>query len=746
MAEKAGSGDSGASNGSNKRSSLMSAPAKGILKSSQSADTPQQAQAADSSFLVPGEVQLPTRIVSRAEILDGNNTTSRINTLALQDKANRRVSFAPDVTLHSFDFIPETKKSLREPRRRTNEVFVTSTQNEEPPNDIVDESMDLTSPVAISKQPYKSVSEQELSMEITQPFTKHDNVPTTEHEETMEFTAVQDPSNQAIPDQSTMEITEVHSYNPQPETKVPETPPSSKRRKLNDPVNVEPASDDSEEQDMELSLMEKLSPIRLSPVGPHVAETEKKESYSLHEFMESTGLSFFIDTELLEKSTKPIVFETIETSQPQNLRLNQVLNILYLDTPMLEMSAFICKELLHRIEQSEKQFKELDHQINTTSPPPLLLSEYFNSSNDIKQSMNQQLQLVKSFSKLKAKKSWYEWRVQHLNSIKIVLEENLALLREENTKVELELTKAREIRAKAVALREAIRKEIMILKELPPEAFQEEKRLDEKLGVELLKQQLALHSVDVTDAEALTEEKDKLKKKIASKEAELLALKNEIKVLSRSSLTKSKKLNFTDYDIRKYGAKLDMLGQISGVEFVNYKKSELTIRFAWLETLQSFSINLSNLNSSTLKPYTVTGPNDVTFIFDYCYEKAVKDNSEVFPRRSLTIYLEIAKQSHNLFKAYTLLRLLFPVDIQKIDNVRVLSIKDFDLNTNAKTIYHLDLKDFFSAALGGTGDLRVRTTVIQKSHSSTTAFLKKVAKILPWFTESRVVFSDSANT
>lgn len=86
-------------------------PGKGILKQNQSSQM-------TSSFLENPGVRIPTRIITKKEVLDGSNTTSRINTSNLQSMVKRRVSFAPDVTLHSFTFVPEQNNEIKEPRRR----------------------------------------------------------------------------------------------------------------------------------------------------------------------------------------------------------------------------------------------------------------------------------------------------------------------------------------------------------------------------------------------------------------------------------------------------------------------------------------------------------------------------------------------------------------------------------------------------------------------------------------------------
>ncbi|CCE65038.1 hypothetical protein TPHA_0J02180 [Tetrapisispora phaffii CBS 4417] len=124
---------------------------------------------------------LPSMGFSKVDLLDGNNTTSNINTSGMQSKLNRRVSFAPDVTLHSFDFVPEQRLKVREPRRRIPvELLPTSSQELNTDVNMVtstqqpDMSLDLTEPVraAVQISSNRESNGDEFTMEMTELFVQ----------------------------------------------------------------------------------------------------------------------------------------------------------------------------------------------------------------------------------------------------------------------------------------------------------------------------------------------------------------------------------------------------------------------------------------------------------------------------------------------------------------------------------------------------------------------------------------------
>lgn len=773
-----------------KNNAITGVPTKGILKSSQNSESLAPAsQPPQMAAVVPANVQLPTHLLSRSDILDGNNTTSRINTFNLQNKGNRRVSFAPDVTLHSFDFIPEQQVNLREPRRKAQDILVTSTQNDEVDMDAEPVGLDET---------YKPVFDREVSMDITQLFSKHSVSPeaATARDETMDFTNVQTSARTAnepeekIRDETmeftniinhkgieeddlaaaengnTMEITSIHgaqdptnatiSMQRTPNTKKSEdNSPAlnqSKRRKLNEnkdyisPIKNtqnydEMSNSGSEDQDMELSSMEKMSPIKLNGMKPLIGNLENEEdnvSYSLKEFIEQTGVSFLIDTDLIDKKNKYVIFPLVDRFQADKFRINQLYNALYLDTPILEMNAFICNELVRRISQSKKQFDDLERQVSTSIPPPLLFSEYFHSNKEMKELLNQQIQLVKSYAKLEAKNSWYEWRIQHLNGIQNVLIENLVLLKEEYEKVNEELLKARNTKIQAEKLRDSIRREIKLLKELPSDSYQKETNLIDKVKLETLRQVLVLNRTSLTDSQDLVKEYNSLQSEIYKKSHQLEELKKEISLLREIN---AKKNQYRDYDTFRLRKNLEILGIISGVQFVKLQGAELTIKVSSLNPPLELSIDLAFTNGPHIQLIEPLHIDEfLKYYFDQIAEKLKSLNSHDFLAH---FFIEIRK-AIPLIKEYNLLKLMFPIILLRKANGKCfsLTIKDFDLKSDSKVTYHLLLQDFVTAVLEKDSKISMTATVASSENISipmlSSRFFKRAAKIFPWINENRV--------
>ena len=112
-----------------------------------------------------------------------NNTTSRINAVGAPklDKATRRVSFAPDVTLHSFDFVPTNNSEdaqLAASRDASVSLEVDSSM-----------TMDITAPVAVAPKPVVAVDGR-LDTEATQKYNDDDD--DDDDDQSMEFTMRQE--------------------------------------------------------------------------------------------------------------------------------------------------------------------------------------------------------------------------------------------------------------------------------------------------------------------------------------------------------------------------------------------------------------------------------------------------------------------------------------------------------------------------------------------------------------------------
>ena len=110
-----------------------------------------------------------------------NNTTSRINAVGAPklDKATRRVSFAPDVTLHSFDFVP-TNNSQDAQLTASRDASVSLEADSSM-------TMDITAPIVAAPKPVVAV-EGRLDTEATQKYNDDDD----DDDQSMEFTMRQE--------------------------------------------------------------------------------------------------------------------------------------------------------------------------------------------------------------------------------------------------------------------------------------------------------------------------------------------------------------------------------------------------------------------------------------------------------------------------------------------------------------------------------------------------------------------------
>ncbi|CCD26697.1 kinetochore-microtubule binding complex subunit SPC105 NDAI_0I01280 [Naumovozyma dairenensis CBS 421] len=968
------------------------APKRSILKqsSSQSFEPVQGYDFLESNF------QLPSHPLSKDEILDANNTTSRINTLKLQNKVNRRVSFAPDVTLHSFDFVPDSKSSnRREPRRKPHDDIVTSTQKNEPNTPIPDtghsmemagiiqrplksstaeskleegkanleygthqdipsslpvieseheeysdnvddrnaESMEFTGPQEVldtQVEPLQSTQE-DMSMTGIQKFDESHNsknVPTEEHnsfvhgkaEEPMEltgtFNVLSKPDVSDTAESQPMDITEISnpqkelegvivspsasqpmeltqimgtvpkatveeisqgnmdftqvfskpqtilkeppkpelriqsgpdismdltgvmdkSYNPssvenidnknndninqnveeegevmeftQPVEKkiaiLPTSqvinndvqdddddamdltrisfsnlpvrgkeavdrrksliPTSNKRRKLNnDELFIHPNATPipiEEQEEMELTSMERMSPIRYedmndsSKMNSQIPSLETKEkdrgnvTYSLREFLDKTDVSFLIDPGKVKLKDKKITFMYMDSNSSDiSLPINKLYNALYVDVPVLEMNAFICKELFRKISQSKQSFEDLETQISS-SVPPLLLKEYFTSSEEMKKLMNDQMQLVKMYSKLEAKKAWYEWRKLHLNGIKNVLIENLALLQEELERTKSSLQKLYETRKRIEEIKDSLKYEVKLLKEMPPNSVASEPTLEDKVKLASLKQELIAHKITLESLPDLQKKNDAIRLEIEEKTNKLSKLKEELSHLDTEDNTTTALLE--KGDITVLSAKLKYLEKMLHVRATRFVGSLLTLEFDLDDGLIELTINISNIGQYRTKSIEIA---ENVLLYRPLLECYLRHVESIISKKSVhtvtdfffTLYVYMRKFS-KLLKEYNLLKMVFPVKvIEQNDKETIFEIEDFDFNNRNKYIYHLSMKSFINAVFNDKSVLPIEVKIMKGSQITSNVLssrlIQKGRKVLPWLDKSRVTIT-----
>lgn len=813
--------------------------------------------------VVMSNIQFPTFGLSKTDILDGNNTTSKINTSSLQNKLNRRVSFAPDVTLHSFDFIPEQQMKLREPRRKladsnlrsnvqnydhTIDDAVTSTQN----NVIADvqsnieidnldtSNMDFTVPTSIVSMHNKQQDDD--SMDITQLFSKHsaiplfpsvqvadsqediddeimnlDKIPATllddvDQETGMDFTAVIAPT---MPnDSQQMDVTEIFQnvvtkslpqdmgndtmeftmIQPNINSESlhrgsgSQTVMRAKRRKLGFDGSYTKSIDDSPtrdskdttptkntqddnniDDDMEFSIMERMSPIKL-PVNEendaleeyitttgnfkintestHVVSEQLNESeyekYSIKKFLNDTNTMFKVDTKLIENELNTLDFNLISNSKINSIRMNQLYNSFYVDIPILEMNSFISKELLRRIAQSKKLFEDLEKQVST-SYPPLLFREYFSSSPEMKEVLGVQIQLVKSYSALEAKKAWYEWRIQHLIGIKNVLIENLSILKEEYEKVIADFDYVDNLKIKAESLRDDIRREIKLLKNLPSSYHRNELSLEDKVRLEKLKQELSSHAVKIGHIQELKNEKTRILEQINDKNGKLSHIKNELSALDKTSNSAG---IYTDYEITRLKKKLSLLQIITGLQFVSMKDAILVLKLEG-NCFPEISVDLSKNNTTTvINEIIYLNDDNIDPFFQYLFCSILKIVNSKVQGTALEIMSALLielKTSIQFLVQCKSLSLLYPIAIvheEKLNKNVTLEITDYDIRNGSKLKFIIPMKEFTNLGINKIGKLNIIAHIDRGEDMSRDEILsritKRTGKLLPWMSNDNI--------
>lgn len=688
--------------------------AKGILKSSQNEESQQ----------LTGGLQLPTSSLSKEEVLDsGNNTTSRISSvLQLENKINRRVSFAPDVTLHSFDFVPQVK-DVKTPRRK-----------EKREEDAEREGVEGEESMELSQAGEKGQDQEEMEMTMTQVFKPSQEMEMTEifrrargEEEPMEMTQVQNvvaQDREAGAEDEQMDVTElpprVH------------TPPGKRRKTASGEFEFggagaeaegdAEAEGEEEDTDMELSLM------RMSPIALRGTDAKPPPTYSLKEFLEAVGVSFLIDTDFI-RSQESVKFPL--KKKPVSLHCHQILSKVYVDMPVLEMNEFVCRELLRRVDQSNAQFQDLENQISS-SVPPLLFREYFQSSEDMKRLMNEQLQLVKSFAKLESRKAWYDWRIQHFKGLQDVLLENLGLLQEEKTKLDKDLERAQENKRRTFNLLQVLKKEVELVRDLPSQSYKKESKLTDKLQLERFRQELRVNKIAYNDSQNLQLQRKSVLAEIESKTRELDELKSNLNQLQQ----KNNKTQVTDYDVMKLRRKLELLGQLSDIQFKGIVNSDLLVNCFDLIEL---SVDLSLLQNSPQNACKLLNSTDSFYNEFLQYVISQLQTGKDF---LADLFLQLRK-SMPLLKNYLFLKHLFPLEILKVDGSTAIQLMDYEIHTNVKYIYKLSIQELVTAVLDDNSTISISVELAQKNKEIpldviSARFVSKVGRILPWANPRRI--------
>ncbi|SCU84294.1 LADA_0D00914g1_1 [Lachancea dasiensis] len=847
------------------------APGRSILKQRLSQEDDQSGNLTISSIPVNSqELQDP---------LGENNTTSRISTSKMHSKTDRRVSFAPDVTLHRVDFVLQQPQSFREPRRKW-------TPKRIPPSDnpVPEDTMEITRVVGgesgndvstmghESTQPYKPVFDKEVSMEITQLFSKYSakpapalegvdgqedmdttrplsvepnniDVSSNKLEQEMELT---EPHDVALKrggsrllggkkgqsddgdgslsfekfdhDLSDMETTEpvhvpyrkttnslredsqriesqeepfifghpkhsqqdreitdirssqvVTSTQKQAERQSQLTAPTAtgndrlhsqtlfKRRKVQAKEN-EPHSSSSNssvvEDEMELTMMEKLSPIavhvdqednskaaeaELANQRTHdtqsidkgsSSQTSAENGITLRTFLDAVGISTLSND--VSKDISKLEFNHLP--EGAHLSASGTYNTLYANMPILEIYAFCCKELLQRIAKSKQVFKAVEEQV-AASPPPAIFHKYLSATPEDREAMKNQIELIRRYSQLQAAKVWYEWRSRHLKGIQNVLQENLMILRDELETLSARIDNITGINKRVNEIKLNLSREIHLYRE--SSKFKNvHSKIPDRLKIEKLRVDLAGEVENLNECTHLISRAKSLKKEIEELQSKANKTQKQISILSSEV---KKKAHFAIREVPKLQSTFHQLQLISGVLLKGYTGTKLNVQLCGSYITLEFDVKrLAMIDESV-----VSFPKSIDSFSREIYERTVHSarHSSQDAGHFVRAILQSNETLQYLQDEYRRLQLVFPCHVMKSGGGLVIELTFFDFLTRNNVLLHLSLSEFISAAKGElnkTPKLQLKSLKVE-SYSLKDLMLRfriKASAVLPWLKDA----------
>ena len=234
-----------------------------------------------------------THAFSQPQIPDSNNTTSQLN-VKMNGKIDRRVSFAPDVTLHRFDSISQQKKDTSM-NDDSEQMDFTQSMNKNQ-NDVGEESLDMTQTYNENRNTQGNEEEEEIG------------------EESMEFTMRQE--------QLTPIMVPIESRTETNEETIPEINIGEKH------VNKRSETDDNEihqndEEPMELTGIVSVENTNNSPtMQPDIESVQESQPMDLTQI--SKGTDNVVSSQPMEFTQIQTPKENVKVTESQPMEFTQV--------------------------------------------------------------------------------------------------------------------------------------------------------------------------------------------------------------------------------------------------------------------------------------------------------------------------------------------------------------------------------------------------------------------------------------
>jgi len=531
------------------------------------------------------------------------------------------------------------------------------------------------------------------------------------------------------------------------ESKIP--PPSSipriirKRKNLEDPItpvvniqeeltNKKPNTANTESN---IEEMEKMSPIKITQLNESDKENlNQKSDYSLKTFIKDTDVGFLTDINILKQDVKAIPFPIITQTEDSVFKAQSLCNALYNDIPMVQMNTFIIKELLSIGSQSSISFENLDQQIKNSSNPPLLLQDYFNSDDRTKETMKEQLQLIKYFAKLNAKKSFSEWYLSQLKNLKNVLLENETLLEQEYQKIRSTLEDIKLIHSNVGNIKNLLKAELQAIKTSSTKEQGDDFNLSQKIHLTWLKQELQRNKLSIEQYPKLCDQEEKLASAIVVNQTKLRNLKDDI-------------MSKVDHGIDNIeiipqlnGSQnmLHILESLTGIDVLEFKNSILSLK------LQDISNSIIHVNLDLEDENIITVDSELKsnkllpFIIDLLSTEGKATNNV----KTLDNICHLINNIRNMTKVFKEFEFLDTLFLTKITNDSAIQFFDYNTSLNEEIIFEIDISAFVQVVMTNNNKVTLTAQTVNGETLETSDIMSrltsKTQKILPWFNEDRI--------
>lgn len=444
-----------------------------------------------------------------------------------------------------------------------------------------------------------------------------------------------------------------------------------------------------------VSDAERMSPIRYEEFNDNNIVDQAPPSVdhiSLTKFLNDIQSNFVQETNNLKRDVNPISIQsTLSSNTIDVTKKAQLFTALYSDIPWFQMNTFMCKELITMSNKSQQVFDDLKRQISNSSiPTPLLIQEYYNSSTSKKEEINKNLRVLKSYSYLEARKTWYKWQLSNLDNVKLILNENLDLLKERQKNIHGKITKIKDVDRDTQALKASIKQDILKCKHRLKLNDNNELSLDNKIKLAKMKKYMELQKVNLKELPGLMKTKDELTRKVAEMKENLTQLQESAEhinatMLKRNQITHNKLQN-----------KLVLLQNITSVKFIKVTEDTVTFSIPMFPPLV-FSIKLTEtcgeFISKTLE--NLTDPFS-KIIFENYFK--TNYNPKTLVKEVMTPLIIGIRDLVPVIRQFSLLRTIFITHIRNVSEdgecVQVIELKQYDWSTETTVRYHIPIMSF----------------------------------------------------